>query len=92
MISFSLYFIIESVVNIFPCWNNFFMQAQFAQMRPVGMPPSVGPRVPMYPPGGPGIGQQIFYGQGPPAIIPSQVISSNLSIHIDLNLLHGVIS
>ena len=41
-------------------------------MRPVGMPPSVGPRVPMYPPGGPGIGQQIFYAQGPPAIIPSQ--------------------
>lgn len=56
------------------------MQAQFAQMRPVGMPPSVGPRVPMYPPGGPGIGQQIFYAQGPPAIIPSQVISSTLSI------------
>jgi len=48
------------------------LQAQLAQMRPVGMPPSVGPRVPMYPPGGPGIGQQIFYGQGPPAIIPSQ--------------------
>ncbi|TKY59064.1 Polyadenylate-binding protein 8 [Spatholobus suberectus] len=48
------------------------LQAQFAQMRPVGIPPSVGPRVPMYPPGGPGIGQQIFYGQGPPAIIPSQ--------------------
>ncbi|QCD83283.1 polyadenylate-binding protein 8-like [Vigna unguiculata] len=48
------------------------LQAQFAQMRPVGMPPSVGPRVPMYPPGAPGIGQQIFYGQGPPAIIPSQ--------------------
>jgi hypothetical protein len=50
-----------------------FMQAQFAQMRPVTMPPSVAPRMPMYPPGGPGMGQQIFYGQGPPAIIPSQV-------------------
>jgi len=50
-----------------------FMQAQFAQMRPVSMPPSVAPRMPMYPPGGPGMGQQIFYGQGPPAIIPSQV-------------------
>lgn len=49
------------------------MQAQFAQMRPVAMPPSVAPRMPMYPPGGPGMGQQIFYGQGPPAIIPSQV-------------------
>ncbi|XP_028781146.1 polyadenylate-binding protein 2 [Neltuma alba] len=48
------------------------LQAQFAQMRPVAMAPSVAPRVPMYPPGGPGIGQQIFYGQGPPAIIPSQ--------------------
>jgi len=49
------------------------MQAQFAQMRPVSMQPSVAPRMPMYPPGGPGMGQQIFYGQGPPAIIPSQV-------------------
>ncbi|KAJ7946074.1 Polyadenylate-binding protein [Quillaja saponaria] len=48
------------------------LQAQFAQMRPVAMPHSVAPRVPMYPPGGPGIGQQIFYGQAPPAIIPSQ--------------------
>ena len=34
------------------------------------MPPSVGPRIPMFPPGGPGLGQQIFYGQGPPALIP----------------------
>ncbi|KAF3435430.1 hypothetical protein FNV43_RR22519 [Rhamnella rubrinervis] len=48
------------------------LQAQFSQMRPVAMTPSVAPRMPMYPPGGPGIGQQIFYGQGPPAIIPSQ--------------------
>lgn len=48
------------------------LQAQFAQMRPIAMGPTVGPRVPMYPPSGPGIGQQIFYGQGPPAIIPSQ--------------------
>lgn len=40
-------------------------------MRP--MPPSVGPRMPMYPPGGPGIGQQVFYGQAPPAMIPGQV-------------------
>ncbi|CAL0312136.1 unnamed protein product [Lupinus luteus] len=48
------------------------LQAQFAQMRPVTMSPSVAPRVPMYPPGGPGIGQQIFYGQGPPAMIHSQ--------------------
>ncbi|KFK40021.1 hypothetical protein AALP_AA3G319900 [Arabis alpina] len=48
------------------------LQAQFSQMRPVAMPPSVGPRMQMYPPGGPGIGQQIFYGQGPPAMIPPQ--------------------
>ncbi|XP_065871212.1 polyadenylate-binding protein 8-like [Euphorbia lathyris] len=48
------------------------LQAQFSQMRPVAMAPSVGPRMPMYPPGGPGIGQQIFYGQAPPAIIPPQ--------------------
>lgn len=38
------------------------------------MAPSVAPRMPMYPPGAPGLGQQLFYGQGPPAIIPPQVI------------------
>lgn len=54
--------------------DSLFAQAQFAQMRPVAMAPSVAHRVPMYPPGGPGMGQQIFYGQGPPAMIPSQVI------------------
>ncbi|XP_010270544.1 PREDICTED: polyadenylate-binding protein 2-like isoform X2 [Nelumbo nucifera] len=48
------------------------LQAQFSQMRPVAMSPSVAPRVPMYPPGGPGLGQQIFYGQGPPLIPPQQ--------------------
>ncbi|KAJ4896992.1 Polyadenylate-binding protein 2 [Raphanus sativus] len=48
------------------------LQAQFSQMRPMGMPPGVGPRMQMYPPGGPGIGQQVFYGQGPPALIPQQ--------------------
>ncbi|XP_059447626.1 polyadenylate-binding protein 8-like isoform X2 [Corylus avellana] len=48
------------------------LQAQFSQMRPVAMTSSVAPRMPMYPPGGPGLGQQIFYGQAPPAIIPSQ--------------------
>ncbi|XP_011000130.1 PREDICTED: polyadenylate-binding protein 8-like [Populus euphratica] len=48
------------------------LQAQFSQMRPVAMAPSVGPRMPMYPPAGPGLGQQIFYGQAPPAIIPPQ--------------------
>lgn len=34
---------------------------------------SLGPRMPMYPPGAPGIGQQLFYGQAPPAMLPSQV-------------------
>lgn len=37
------------------------------------MPPSVAPRLQMYPPGGPGIGQQMFYGQAPPPMIPPQV-------------------
>lgn len=48
------------------------LQAQFSQMRPLAMPPSVGPRMPIYPPAGPGLGQQIYYGQGPPAMIPPQ--------------------
>lgn len=48
-------------------------QAQFSQMRPVVMPPSVGPRMPMYPPGIPGVGQQLFYGQPPPAFVNPQV-------------------
>lgn len=43
-------------------------------MQPMAMASSVAPRgMPMYPPGGPGIGQQIFYGQAPPTIISSQV-------------------
>ena len=50
----------------------FVCQAQFSQMRPVAMPPSVAPRVPLYPPGGPGLGQPLFYGQ-PPALVPPQV-------------------
>lgn len=48
------------------------LQAQFSQMRPVAVAPSVAPRMPMYPPGGPGLGQHIFYGQAPPTIIPPQ--------------------
>lgn len=47
-------------------------QAQFSQMRPAFMP-GVGPRMPIFPGGAPGLGQQIFYGQGPPPIIPHQV-------------------
>ncbi|RRT45092.1 hypothetical protein GW17_00056495 [Ensete ventricosum] len=52
----------------------FFCQAQFSQMRPVVMPPSVAPRVPLYPPSAPGLGQPLFYGQ-PPALVPPQVAS-----------------
>ncbi|ESQ53729.1 hypothetical protein EUTSA_v10024683mg [Eutrema salsugineum] len=48
------------------------LQAQFAQVRPVAMPPSAGPRMPIFPPGGPGVGQQMFYGQAPPNMIPPQ--------------------
>ncbi|EFJ31737.1 hypothetical protein SELMODRAFT_21095, partial [Selaginella moellendorffii] len=44
------------------------LQAQFAQMRsPVG----VATTMPMYHPGAPGLGQQLFYGQ-PPALMPPQ--------------------
>lgn len=42
-------------------------------MRPLAMAPA--PRIPMYAPGTPGMGQQVFYGQGPPALIPPQVFS-----------------
>ncbi|KAF5736171.1 hypothetical protein HS088_TW14G00307 [Tripterygium wilfordii] len=47
------------------------LQAQFSQMRPV-LVPAAAPRMPIYPPGAPGLGQQLFYGQGPPAIVPPQ--------------------
>ncbi|KAJ8430925.1 hypothetical protein Cgig2_033553 [Carnegiea gigantea] len=47
------------------------LQAQFSQMRPLAMSHSVAPRLPMYPPGAAGLGQQIFYGQ-PPHMIPPQ--------------------
>lgn len=52
------------------------------------MAPSVAPRMQMYPPGAPGIGQQIFYGQAPPAIIPPQVI---LNVSIVLFIDHPLI-
>ncbi|RWR77576.1 polyadenylate-binding protein 2 [Cinnamomum micranthum f. kanehirae] len=47
------------------------LQAQFSQMRPVSIPPPMAPRMPMYPPSGP-VGQQLFYGQAPPALMPPQ--------------------
>ncbi|KAL2498238.1 Polyadenylate-binding protein 2 [Abeliophyllum distichum] len=48
------------------------LQVQFSQMRPVAMQPQIAPRMAMYPPGGPGIGQQLFYGQAPHGLIPPQ--------------------
>jgi polyadenylate-binding protein len=49
------------------------LQAQFSQMRPVPMAPNVGPRMAMFPPGVPGVGQQLFYGQPPQAFMNPQV-------------------
>ncbi|KAK1629670.1 hypothetical protein QYE76_003985 [Lolium multiflorum] len=48
------------------------LQAQFSQMRPVPMAPNVGPRMAMFPPGVPGVGQQLFYGQPPQAFMNPQ--------------------
>ncbi|KAE9586198.1 hypothetical protein Lal_00000810 [Lupinus albus] len=48
------------------------LQAQFSQMRPIAITPSVAPRMQLFPPGAPGLGQQFLYGQGPPAMIPQQ--------------------
>jgi polyadenylate-binding protein len=56
------------------------MQAQFSQMRP--MAPSIAPRMPIYPPGAPGLGQHYLYGQAPPAIIPPQVTTLNYLLHV----------
>ncbi|XP_042400669.1 polyadenylate-binding protein 2-like isoform X1 [Zingiber officinale] len=47
------------------------LQAQFSQVRPAAIMPNVGPRVPIYS-SAPGMGQQIFYGQPPPALVPPQ--------------------
>ncbi|KAJ4816450.1 Polyadenylate-binding protein [Rhynchospora pubera] len=46
------------------------LQAQFAQMQSMPMGPTMGPRMPMFPPGTPSLGQQVFYGQGPPLMAP----------------------
>jgi len=48
------------------------LQQQFSQMRPVPMAPTVGPRMAMFPPGVPGVGQQLFYGQPPQAFMNPQ--------------------
>ncbi|KAJ6794413.1 polyadenylate-binding protein 2-like [Iris pallida] len=48
------------------------LQAQFSQMCPVAIPAHVAPRLPTYQPGAPRFGQQLFYGQAPPTLIPPQ--------------------
>ncbi|XP_020582745.1 polyadenylate-binding protein 2-like [Phalaenopsis equestris] len=48
------------------------LQAHYAPMRPVAVGTSAAPRLPMYSPGAPGLQQQLFYGQGPPTLIPPQ--------------------
>ncbi|KAJ0744167.1 hypothetical protein HanPI659440_Chr10g0384511 [Helianthus annuus] len=48
------------------------LQAQFSQMRPIAMGPAGAPRMPMFPPGGHSLGQQMFYGQAQPTFIPPQ--------------------
>ncbi|GAB2291682.1 poly(A) binding protein Pab2 [Dionaea muscipula] len=48
------------------------LQAQFSQMHPTAMPPSVGPQLPIYSTGSPGLGQQMYYGQGPSLVVPPQ--------------------
>lgn len=63
--------LVPSMLNVYIS----LMQAQFSQMRPVAMAPTLAPRMPMYPPGAPGLGQQLFYGQAPPAIIPPPVLT-----------------
>lgn len=51
------------------------------------MATSVAPRIPMYHPGAPGLGQQFLYGQAPPAIIPPQVITYLLIIRVSISVL-----
>lgn len=48
------------------------LQAQYAPMRPAPVATSVAPRMQIYSPVAPGMPQQVFYGQGPPALIPPQ--------------------
>ncbi|XBJ03006.1 hypothetical protein VPH35_022255 [Triticum aestivum] len=64
------------------------LQAQFSQMRPVPMTPSMTPRLPMYPPM-PTLGQQLFYGQAPPAMIPPQVLVVSCVSFISNFVLHS---
>nr|GMC84748.1 polyadenylate-binding protein 2-like [Ipomoea batatas] len=60
--------------------------AQFAKMRPIAITPQVGTCMPMYPPGGPSLGQQKFYGQPLPTLLPPQQYA--LILLLLLTLLH----
>lgn len=44
------------------------------------MAQTIAPRMPLYPPGAPAIGQQLFYGQAPPIIPPQVIIFSGFCI------------
>ncbi|KAL0387031.1 UNVERIFIED_CONTAM: Polyadenylate-binding protein 2 [Sesamum radiatum] len=46
------------------------LQAIFSNVRPNTVVPAVTPHMPIYPLGGPGIGQQLPYGRAPHAILP----------------------
>ncbi|KAJ6818818.1 polyadenylate-binding protein 8-like [Iris pallida] len=48
------------------------LQAQFSQMRPVVIPANIAPRMPVYPHGAPGLGNNCFMVQAPPALIRPQ--------------------
>lgn len=48
------------------------------------MQASIAPRVPLYPPGAPGLGQPLFYGQPPPGLVP-QVRRNIIVISITVN-------
>lgn len=84
---------IKKLCNVWHAALLLYTQAQFSQLRPVAMAASMAPRMPMYPPGAPGIGQQLFYGQAPPGMIPPQVTIfplvgvSILAMLVDLSLL-----
>ncbi|KAE8694043.1 Polyadenylate-binding protein 8 [Hibiscus syriacus] len=50
------------------------LQEQYCYMHPTAMGPVVVPWMPMYTAGTPHFDQQLFYGQGPHAIIPPQML------------------
>jgi hypothetical protein len=57
-------------------------------MRPIAMGPPMGPRMPMFPPSGPGVGQQMFYGQAPP-LMPPQVTFYLCEYNYEVTIYHS---